>query len=286
MTIKLMKTAFIGAIMAVSTLGVAHTAMASDAGHKIEAQDWSFNGMFGTYDKAAMQRGYQVYKEVCSSCHSLEHLAFRHLGDKGAPFYDAAFPNPNDNPNVKAFAADWSVEDIDQDSGDVIDRPGIPADDFPDVFPNDIAAAASNGGAVPPDLSLITKARAGGADYIYALLIGYHEAPHGMEVAEGTHYNTAFTGNQIKMASPLSDDLVEYAAVTVAGKHGGEAHTIAAPAATTEQMARDVVEFLAWAGDPKMEARKKIGFATFLYLFIFCLLLFMTYKQVWKGVKH
>ncbi|PHR94500.1 MAG: cytochrome c1 [Robiginitomaculum sp.] len=282
-----MKSLCVGALLAVSGLGVASVASASeDGGHKMEHQKWGFNGMFGTYDADAMARGYQVYREVCASCHALEHLSFRHLGDKGGPFYNPEFPNPSDNPDVKAFAQDWSVPDIDQDNGDPIDRPGIPADKFPAIFPNAIAAAASNGGAVPPDLSLITKARTGGADYVYALLTGYHEAPHDVDMAEGTHYNTMFPGNQIKMAPPLFDGLVEYAARTVPGEHGGEAHTIAAPEATAEQMARDVVEFLTWAGDPKMEVRKKLGFATFLYLFIFSLLLFATYKQVWKGVKH
>ena len=281
------KTLFAAAVLAISGLA-GGSALASGAGgeHKLELQDWGFNGMFGTYDRAAMQRGYQVYKEVCASCHALEHLSFRHLGEKGAPFYDANFPNPNDNPNVKRFAKDWDVLAIDQDSGDAITRPGIPADRFPLIFDNPIAAAASNGGAVPPDLSIITKARTGGADYIYGLLMGYHDAPHDFHLSDGMNYNTAFDGNQIAMAPPLSDGLIEYAAITTSGEHGGEAHTTPAPKATTEQMARDVVEFLQWSGDPKMEVRKKLGFATFLFLFIFALLLFMTYKEVWRGVKH
>ncbi|PHR55075.1 MAG: cytochrome c1 [Robiginitomaculum sp.] len=288
MGIKFMKTLIVGATLALGGLGVANVATASDAGgtHKLEHQKWGFNGMFGTYDRAAMQRGYQVYREVCASCHALEHLSFRHLADKGAPFYNADTPNPNDNDVVKAFAKDWSIEAIDQDTGDIIDRPGIPADKFPLIFPNAIAAAASNGGAIPPDLSLITKSRTGGADYLYAILTGYHEAPHDFHVADGTYYNTAFDGNQIKMAAPLSDELIEYSPYMVAGEHGAEPHEVAAPVATTDQMARDIVEFLTWAGDPHMEARKRIGLATFLYLFIFALLLFLTYKTVWRNVKH
>lgn len=281
------KTLFAAAVLAVSGLAGA-SALASGAGgeHKLELQDWGFNGMFGTYDRAAMQRGYQVYREVCASCHALEHLSFRHLGEKGGPFYNENFPNPNDNAVIKAFAKDWDIPAIDQDTGDAITRPGIPADKFPAIFDNPIAAAASNGGAIPPDLSIITKARTGGADYIYGLLMGYQDAPADMHMSDGMNYNTAFPDNQIAMAPPLSDGLIEYAAITIPGEHGGEAHTIAAPEATTEQMARDVVEFLQWSGDPKMEVRKKLGFATFLFLFIFALLLFMTYKEVWKGVKH
>jgi len=255
------------AIVSTSIFAGGMVAQAAGGGEHIEAQKWGFKGPFGTYDRDAMARGYQVYREVCSSCHALEHLSFRHLGEKGGPFYDAEFPNPNDNPAVKAFAKDWDVSDIDQDSGDPIDRPGIPADKFPDIFPNAIAAAASNGGAVPPDLSIIIPARTGGADYIYALLTGYDSD----ESVDGVYHNAVFPGGAIKMAPPLIDDLIEY-------KDG--------PKATTEQMARDVVEFLAWSGDPKMEVRKKVGFATFLFLFIFALLLFMTYKEVWKDIEH
>jgi len=273
------------AILAVSGLGVAGTALAAE-GNEIKAQDWGFNGMFGTYDRPAMQRGYQVYKEVCAACHALEHMSFYHLGLKNGPFYDPENPNPNDNAVVKEFAKAWDIPAIDQDTGDAITRPGIPADKFPAIFPNAIAAAASNGGAVPPDLSVITKARTGGPDYIHALLMGYVDPPQGFELDEGMTYNAAFAGHQIKMTPPLSDGMIEYAPRTVADDHGGEPHTIAPPAATVEQMSRDLVEFLTWAGDPNMEARKRMGAGTFLFLFIFAFLLFLTYKQVWKGVKH
>lgn len=282
-----LKSIALAVTLGLSGLGIANTAIASDAAHTAK-QSWSFNGPFGTFDVASAQRGYQVYREVCSSCHALEHLSFRHLGDKGAPFYNAKFPNPNDNPVVKAFAKDWSVPDIDQDNGDVIDRPGIPADKFPAIYANPIAASASNGGAVPPDLSIITKARTGGADYIYALLTGYHDAPHGVDLAEGTYYNSAFSGNAIKMAPPLFDDLIEYQTPAAAKSAHGDDHGThsTVPHASTDQMARDVVQFLTWAGDPKLEQRKRLGFATFLFLFIFAILLFMTYKEVWRNVKH
>ena len=255
-----------------TSLFVGVTSVNANEGGHVEAQKWGFKGPFGKYNRPAMQRGYQVYREVCSSCHALEHLSFYHLGDKGGPFYDAEYPNPNDNPIVKALAKDWEVTDLDQDSGDEIDRPAKPADGFPNIYANAIAAAASNGGAVPPDLSVIISARSGGADYVYALLAhGYSEVPHDFKLDEGMNYNSVFEGKQIKMARPLSDGLVEYA-------DGTEA--------TTEQMVKDVAEFLAWASDPKMEVRKRTGLATFIFLFIFALLLFMTYQQIWKDVEH
>ncbi len=291
MAIQLSKTVLASVVFAISSFGLASTVQAAGSGGThMEHVDWGFKGPFGTYDRPAMQRGYQVYREVCASCHALEHLAFRHLGDKGAPFYIEDYPNPNDNPDVKAFAKDWQVDDIDNETGDPITREGKPADKFPAIYPNAVAAAAANGGAVPPDLSLITMARNNGPDYVYSLLVGYHEAPHDFEVAPGTYYNTAFEGNLIKMSPPLSDGIVEYASVQKkADGHGddhGEAETIAPPEATVEQMAKDVTEFLTWAGDPKMETRKKVGFGTFIYLFIFALLMYMSYKEVWRDVEH
>ena len=156
-------------VAAVSTL--AYAAGGGGTGdYKMVHKHWHFSGMTGTYDDAAAQRGYQVYREVCSSCHQLKHLSFRHLGDKGAPFYDENYPNPNDNPYVKNFAADWTIEDIDGETGDVTDRPGIPADKFPPIYPNDAAAQSVNSGSLPPDLSVIVAARSGGADYILSLI--------------------------------------------------------------------------------------------------------------------
>lgn len=284
------------AIIGLSGLGLGTAAMAAGGGksdHKMEHQDWGFNGMFGTYDRHAMQRGYQVYREVCAACHALEHLSFRHLGDKGAPYYNPKTPNPNDNVEVKALAKDWLIPDIDGETGDPIERTGIPADEFPDIYPNEPAARASNGGALPPDLSVITKARTGGADYIYDLLVSYKEMPHEYKMKDGVeyempigmNYNPAFEGSEIAMAAPLVDDIIEYADITVDDGHGGT-KVIKAPAATVEQMSKDVVEFLAWSGDPKMEVRKKVGFSVFIFLFIFSALMFLTYKNVWRDVEH
>ncbi len=261
-------------------------AFAAEKGNtKPSHQDWGFKGAFGTYDRASMQRGYQVYREVCAACHALEHLSFRHLGDEGAPYYDSHYPNPSDNPAVKAFASDWDVEIIDSETGDTTTRPGIPADKFPSIYANDIQARAVNNGALPVDLSLIVKAREGGADYLYDLLVSYTQAPDSMSMQEGMHYNTAFEGGQIAMPIPFVEEQVEYQTMEISDGHGG-IKTVAAPYASTEQMARDVVEFLAWSSDPKMEVRKRTGFATMLYLLILSLLLYATYKQVWHNVKH
>jgi len=178
MAFKMKKVFLVIAAGVVATVsGLAYAAGGGSSDYKMEHKHWHFNGAFGTYDVPSMQRGYQVYREVCASCHQLQHLSFRHLGDKGAPFYDENYKNPNDNPYVKNFAADWQVEDVDGETGDVIERPGIPADKFPPIYPNPAAAQASNGGALPPDLSLIVAARNGGADYIYNLLVAYEAEP-------------------------------------------------------------------------------------------------------------
>ena len=275
MALKTMKSA----LMVTATLaafGAGVTAFAAGGGdtgnYKMEHRHWHFKGMRGAYDRAAMQRGYQVYREVCSSCHTLEHLAFRHLGDEGGPWYDKDYKNPNDNPYVKTFAADWLIPDIDSETGDPIERSGIPADYFPAIYPNDAAARGSNGGALPPDLSVIVSARNGGADYLYNLLVAYGEdMPEGMKLSPGTHYNPVMDGGKIAMAAPLSDGQVDFS-------DGTEA--------TVEQMAADVTEFLAWSSDPKMEQRKRAGFATMVYLLILSILLWFSYKRVWRNVEH
>ena len=282
MASKLIKSLLIGgASLAMIATGVAFAAGGTSSDYKMEYRDWSFNGPFGTYDKAAAQRGYQVYREVCASCHQLKFLSFRHLGDKGAPFYDENYPNPNDNPLVKNFAADWTIETIDTETGDVMERPGVTADKFPPIYPNDAAARASNGGALPPELSVIAKARGGGADYIYNLLVAYEaEIPDDIELLPGLYYNPVMEGGKIAMAPQLSDGLVEYATQDAFG------NPIDAPEATIEQMAADVTEFLAWSADPKLEERKSVGFMTMLYLLILSGLLWLSYKRVWKNVEH
>ena len=221
-------------------------------------QEWSFNGMFGTFDRAAAQRGFQVYQEVCAGCHSLRQIDFRHLIGIGYS-----------EEQIKAFAAEVEVADGPNDEGEMFDRPGIPADPLPKPFPNDQAAAASNNGKVPPDLSLMNKARIGGADYVYAILIGYTEAPSGIEVPEGGNYNTYYPGHIIAMAAPLSDEGVEYQDGTKA---------------TVAQQAKDVVTFLAWTAEPEMEARKSMGLKVLLFLIVFTGLLYRVKKVIWKDV--
>lgn len=284
-----MKTAILvgAATLVAAVSGIAYAAGGGGTGdYKMEHKHWHFQGAFGTYDKAAAQRGYQVYREVCASCHALKHLSFRHLGDKGAPFYNADYPNPNDNPLVKNFAADWTIEDIDTETGDVLERAGIPADKFPPIYPNEAAARASNGGGLPPDLSVMVAARSGGADYLYNLMLAYDAPkPDDVELTPGLYYNPVMDGGKISMAAPLSDGLVEYAPMMVKND-AGEMVEVAAPEATVEQMAADVTEFLAWSADPKLEQRKSAGFMTMLYLLILAVLLWFSYKRVWRNVEH
>ena len=274
MAIK-MKTAILAgtATVLAAISGIAYAAGGGGTGdYKMKHPHWHFKGAFGTYDKAAAQRGYQVYREVCASCHALKHLSFRHLGDKGAPFYNENFPNPNDNPLVKNFATDWTIQDVDTETGDVIERPAVPADKFPPIYANDAAARASNGGGLPPDLSVMVAARNGGADYLYNLMLAYDTpVPDDVELTPGLYYNPVMDGHKISMAAPLSDDLIEYADGTPA---------------TVEQMAADVTEFLAWSADPKLEQRKRVGFMTMLYLLILAVLLWFSYKRVWRNVEH
>jgi cytochrome c1 len=269
------------------------TARAQEAAHP-EPQGWSFAGPFGRYDRAAVQRGFLVYRDVCSVCHSLRHLAYRNLGEEGGPFaayrvydeetgaheitlglhggHEGRLVAIQDNPYVAAIAAAVMVPDIDRQTGEAVERPGRPADRFHSPYPNPIAARAANGGALPPDLSVITLARHGGADYLHALLTGYSDPPAGVEVVEGKYYNRFFPGGWIAMPPPLTvDGQVTYSDGTNA---------------TREQMARDVAHFLAWASDPKMEMRKSLGLQAMVFLLVLCALMYLAYKQVWRGVKH
>ncbi len=253
----------------------------------IDHQKWTFNGFFGYYDKAQLQRGYQVYKEVCASCHGLKYLSYRNLSQEGGPGFTEA--------QVKALAAEAEVVDGPNDDGEMFERPGKPSDRFVSPFANDKAARAANGGALPPDLSVIAKARnvhnktkwyleptvwakditsgyqEGGADYLYALLTGYVDAPKGYKMNEGMNYNKYFPGHQIAMASPLSDGVVEYS--------DGSPQTIS-------QYSKDVSAFLMWTADPKLEARKTMGFRVLIYLAVLAVILFLAKKKVWSRVKH
>jgi len=224
----------------------------------IEAQDWSFGGIFGTFDRGELQRGLQVYQNVCATCHGLKHVAYRNLGDLGYT-----------DDEVKVIAAEKQTTDGPNDEGEMFERAALPSDRFVSPFPNDAAARAANGGAYPPDLSLIVDARAGGADYIYGLLTGYKEPPAGVTVPDGMYYNTGFGGHQIAMPPPLFPDGVTYGDGT---------------SATIAQQARDVSAFLAWASEPNLEQRKRAGVMTILFLLVFTGLLYATKRKIWAAV--
>ena len=220
---------------------------------------WHFDGHFGTFDRASVQRGLQVYKEVCAACHGLGRVAFRNLQDVG--FSEA---------EVKALAAEYSFAALDGE-GEEIERPGIPADRFPSPFANEDAARSANNGAYPPDLSLMAKARPDGANYLYSLLTGYEEAPEGFALGEGMHYNPWFEGRQIAMASPLvMDGQVSY-------EDGTDA--------SIDQMAKDLTNFLQWAAEPEMEDRKSMGIKVLLFLLIFTGFFYIAKKRIWKDLK-
>lgn len=223
---------------------------------EIESRNWSFDGIFGHFDRAAQQRGYQVYNEVCSGCHGLRLLTYRNLAALGYGEDD-----------IKAFAAEYEVTDGPDDEGEMYQREALPSDHFVSPFANDNAARAANNGALPPDLSLMVKARKNGANYLYALLTGYGDAPDGGELPDGLYYNAAFPGHQIAMLPPLDDDAVEY--------------TDGTPA-TVDQMASDVTTFLAWAASPEMEERKRLGLKVMLFLLVLTALLAAVKRKVWS----
>jgi ubiquinol-cytochrome c reductase cytochrome c1 subunit len=223
--------------------------------------DWSFAGITGKFERDSLQRGYQVYKEVCSSCHSMKYLSYRNLGQKGGPEFTLE--------EVKAIAASYDVEDGPNSEGEMYERSGRPSDHFVNPYPNDKAAIAANGGAYPPDMSVLAKARTGGANYIYSILMGYEEKPAGFVLEEGVYYNKYMDGNKIKMISPLSDDLIEYTDGTNA---------------TQTQMAKDVTTFLTWAAEPHLEARLRTGTKVIIYLIILATLVYFSMRKIWSRV--
>ncbi len=270
-------------------------ALAAEEAHHPEPYDFSFDGPFGRYDRASLQRGYAVYAQVCSACHGLGHLSYRNLGEgpdgplmayrernaeTGA--YDitltphdahhATVVDVNDNPFVRAVAAGVMIADIDRETGMETERPGRPSDRFREPFANEAAARAANGGAMPPDLSVIVHARHGGAEYIRSLLLGYVDPPEGVEIVEGKYYNKYFPGGWIAMAPPIvAEGQVMYSDNTVA---------------SVDQMATDVAHFLQWAGDPKMQHRKSMGLGVIAFLLLLTVLTYLSYKQVWRDQKH
>lgn len=224
------------------------------------------DGPLGRFDEVQVQRGFQVYKEVCSACHSLKHVAFRNLADLGYTENE-----------VKAIAAAWAeTPSINPETGEPATRKSTPADHFPSPYANEVAARAANNGAAPPDLSLITKAREDGVDYVYSLLTGYQappaNLPRELQPSGVLHYNPYFPNLNLAMAAPLTGEgQVTYADGTKA---------------TVDQMARDVTAFLVWTAEPKLEARHQAGWATILFLLMATTLAYLAYRNIWAGVKH
>jgi ubiquinol-cytochrome c reductase cytochrome c1 subunit len=249
--------------------------------------NWSFNGPFGRFDQQQLQRGYHVYREVCSSCHSMNLLSFRNLGDPGGPFWNPAYANPNDNPVVKAIAHEFQIADINSDTGDDMRRPGTPADHFPAPFANEALARASNNGAVPPDLSVMARAREGGPNYIYSILTGYRPAPPGLAATENQHYNPWMSGDLTSYWSgPGPVPRGGFIAMPPPLRTNGQVTNDDGTPATIPQMAQDVSAFLMWAADPHMEERKQAGLAVMIFLIIFAGLVYGSYRQIWKDVAH
>lgn len=264
-------------------------ALAAGGEIEIKRNSWSFGGISGHYDTAQLQRGFQVYREVCASCHGLDRIAFRNLVQPGGPEF------PRDA--VEALAKEYEVDALPNDEGEVLKRSAKLSDNFPPLFPNDQAARATHNGALPPDLSIIAKARGvayvgswymhpiamlldiingyqeGGADYLVALLTGYQDPPKKIEMSDGMSYNAAFPGHQIAMANPFAggDGQVEYQDGTPA---------------TVENYAKDVAAFLSWTSDPTLNERKAIGWLVLIYLLITAFLLYLAKRRIWASVKH
>jgi len=248
-------------IASVLAFGMGIAAASAAETLKVPTQKWAHTGFFGTFDRAELQRGYQVYKEVCAACHAMHQIRFRNLAGIGLS-----------EAEIAAIAKEYEVTDGPNDEGEMFQRPARPSDRFKSPFPNQQAARAANGGAYPPDLSLIVKNRVGGENYIYALLTGYKETPPaGVTLMEGMNYNDWFPGHQIGMAPPLSDDRVQYADGTKA---------------TLAQQAHDVSVFLTWASSPHLEARNSLGVKVMLFLIILAGLLYATKRKVWRDIKH
>ena len=222
-------------------------------------QNWPFNGIFGRFDKASLQRGFKVYSEICAACHGLRHVSYRDLAGIGYS-----------QDEIKAIAGQYEVNDGPNDEGDMFLRDAKISDKFVGPYENDQIARLANNGSYPPDLSLIVKARTGGADYIYSLLNGYKEFPENFEASEGMYYNEYYPGKQIAMPSPIMDEIVEF-------DDGTEA--------THLQIARDITSFLAWTAEPELENRKSLGVKTLFFLILITIMLLGVKRKVWKKLE-
>ncbi len=239
-------------------VAVAPSAQAASEAITLPNTRFSSDGIFGTFDRASVQRGFQVYREVCASCHSMNLLSYRNLRDIGLT-----------EEQVRAVAADVQVQDGPNDEGQMFERPGRPSDRFRRPFPNDNAARAANNGALPPDFSVLSKARLGGPRYLHALLVGYEDPPAGFALGDGMNYNRYYSGHQIAMASPLNPDQVEYADRTPA---------------TVDQMARDVALFMQWAAEPELEQRRQMGIKIVIFLSVLGVLAYGVKRRIWADL--
>lgn len=274
-------------VFAASAMTCASQSWAAEAAPEIERQEWTFNGLTGHFDKPQLRRGYLVYKNVCAACHGMRQMYYRNLSQPGGPEFAEE--------RVAEFAAEAQVPDGPDDNGEMFTRPGKPADKFALPYPNAKAAAAAQGGAVPPDLSVMAKARnveasgawyleplhwikdiatsyqEGGTDYMYALLTSYADPPADVQVTPGMYYNNAYPGRQIAMPAPLVEGSVEYPDGTPG---------------TVENYSRDVSAFLMWAAEPKLEERKRMGLKVMIYLLILAGLLYLSKRTIWRHVEH
>ena len=235
--------------------------LAAGSGGELLKVDWSFKGLTGKFDRSSLQRGFQVYKEVCSSCHSMQYLSYRNLGESGGPEFSEQ--------EVKAIAASIEIQDGPDSQGEMFTRSGRPSDKFKSPYPNVNASIAANGGAYPPDMSVLVKARPGGSNYIYSVLMGYENPPVGTTLDDGVYYNKYMIGNKIKMSAPLSEDIVEYTDGTQA---------------SIDQMAKDVTTFLTWAAEPELEERHRTGVKVIIYLILLTTLVYLSMKKIWSRV--
>ena len=256
---KIIKTFFI--LLTLFIFNINHS-FAAGGNQDLLKQDWSFNSFFGKFDRASLQRGYQVYTEVCASCHSMKYVSYRNLSEKGGPEFTEL--------EAKAIASNFEVTDGPNSDGEMFERPAKLSDKFVMPYANVQEAIAANGGAYPPDMSVLVKARSGGANYIYSVLMGYDEPPAGMELDDGVYYNKYMYGNKIKMSSPLDEDIVEYSDGTKA---------------TVDQMARDVTTFLQWTAEPHLETRHKLGFRVIIYLSVLTILVYFSMKKIWSRIE-
>ena len=254
-----LKTRFV--ILSLIFLSITFNHAVSEEKTKLLEVDWSFKGITGKFDRSSLQRGYQVYTEVCASCHSMNLVSYRNLGEPGGPEFSLD--------QVKAIAANFEIEDGPNAEGEMFTRPARPSDKFVSPYPNVQAATAANGGAYPPDMSVLVKARKGGSNYIYSVLMGYEDPPAGFELEEGVYYNKYMDGKKIKMSNPLSEGIVTYADGTQA---------------TEAQMAKDVTTFLTWTAEPHLETRHKMGVKVLIFLIIFSLLVYLSMKRIWSRI--